>query len=309
MTAAASHALIYAKLTGVALIWGGSFIAARVVAVEMPAPTAALWRYLIATTALLVLSFAIERGLPRLSRAQANSVLLLAVTGVVFYSVFYMYGMQTVSASRGSLIIATLPAATLLGGALFLHEPLTLRRGAGIAIALFGVAVELGRGNPLALLQGHAGIGEAWLFGGVLSWAAYTLLGRPLLKEMTPLAATTYASIIGTVLLAILCAATGDLALPTATLRGWGGLVFLGLFGTALAYIWFYDGVHALGPARTSIFVNLVPIAAITFAVLLLGEPLEVSMIVGAALVVSGVFIINWPARATASAPVAAPLH
>jgi drug/metabolite transporter (DMT)-like permease len=290
-------AVIYAKLTGVALVWGGSFIAARVVAVEMAAPTAALWRYVIATIALLGLSFLFERGLPRLSRVQIVDVFLLGVTGVVFYNLFFMYGMQSVSASRGSLIIATVPAATLLGGALFLHEALTLRRGAGIAIALFGVAVELGHGNPLALFRGHAGIGEAWLFGCVLSWAAYTLLGRRLLTGLSPLAATTYAALIGTVLLVALCAVAGDPMLPAATPRGWLALAFLGLLGTALAYIWFYDGVRALGPARTSVFVNLVPIAAITFAVLLLSEPLELSMIVGAALVVSGVFIINWPVR------------
>jgi drug/metabolite transporter (DMT)-like permease len=308
MTAPAPHALIYAKLAGVALVWGGSFIAARVVAVEMAAPTAALWRYLIATTVLLMLSFAFERGLPRLSRTQAVGVAALAVTGVVFYSVFYMYGMQTVTASRGSLIIATVPAATLLGAALFLHEPLTLRRGAGITIALFGVAVELGHGHPLALLLGHAGMGEVWLFGCVLSWAAYTLLGKRLLKDLSPLAATTYAAIIGTAILVALCAATDDLVMPAATPRGWVGLAFLGLFGTALAYIWFYDGVRAVGPARTAVFVNLVPIAAIALAVLLLGEPLEISMIVGAALVVSGVFVINWPARAD-PAPSVAVLH
>ncbi len=297
---------VYAKLTAVALVWGGSFIAARVVAMETTTFTAALWRYVIATAALVALSLVLERGLPRLTPAQMPGVCLLGVTGVVLYNLLFLYGMQTVSASRGSLIIATVPAATLLGGALFLHEPLTPRRGAGIVIALLGVAVELGRGNPLVLFQGHAGIGEAALFGGVLSWAAYTLLGRRLLTELSPLAATTYAALVGTPLLALLCLATGDLALPAATARGWGSLLFLGLFGTALAYIWFYDGVRAIGPARTSVFVNLVPIAAITFAVLLLGEPLLPSMIVGAALVVSGVFIINWPAR-TASAASAAP--
>ena len=72
-------ALIYAKLTGVALVWGGSFIAARVVAVEMPAPTAALWRYVIATGTLVVLSLVFERGLPRISRGQVIGVSLLGV--------------------------------------------------------------------------------------------------------------------------------------------------------------------------------------------------------------------------------------
>jgi drug/metabolite transporter (DMT)-like permease len=303
MTPVAALVPVYAKLTAVALVWGGSFIAARVVAQEMPTFTAALWRYVIATAALVVLSFLLERGLPRLSRAQALGVCLLGVTGVVLYNVLFIYGMQSVPASRGSLIIATVPAATLLGGALFLHEPLTLRKGAGIAIALLGVAIELGHGNPLVMFEGHAGIGEAALFGGVLAWAAYTLLGRSLLTELSPLAATTYAALIGTVLLALLCLATGDSIVPAANRRGWIALLFLGLLGTALAYIWFYDGVRAIGPARTSVFVNLVPIAAITFAVLLLNEPLLPSMIVGAVLVVSGVFIINWPARTNAVAP------
>ncbi len=306
MTPVAAPLPVYAKLTVVALVWGGSFIAARVVAQEMPTFTAALWRYVIATTALVALSFMLERGLPRLSRVQALGVCLLGVTGVVLYNVLFLYGMQSVPASRGSLIVATVPAATLVGGALFMHEPLTLRKSAGIAVALLGVAIELGRGNPLVMFQGHAGIGEAALFGGVLAWAAYTLLGRRLLTELSPLAATTYAALVGTALLVLLCVATGDFAVPAANQRGWLSLLFLGLLGTALAYIWFYDGVHAIGPARTSVFVNLVPIAAITFAVLLLNEPLLPSMIVGAALVVSGVFIINWPAR-TDGAPAASP--
>jgi len=306
MTPVAAPLPVYAKLTVVALVWGGSFIAARVVAQEMPTFTAALWRYVIATTALVALSFMLERGLPRLSRVQALGVCLLGVTGVVLYNVLFLYGMQSVPASRGSLIVATVPAATLVGGALFMHEPLTLRKSAGIAVALLGVAIELGRGNPLVMFQGHVGIGEAALFGGVLAWAAYTLLGRRLLTELSPLSATTYAALVGTALLVLLCVATGDFAVPAANQHGWLSLLFLGLLGTALAYIWFYDGVHAIGPARTSVFVNLVPIAAITFAVLLLDEPLLPSMIVGAALVVSGVFIINWPAR-TDAAPAASP--
>ena len=74
------------------------------------------------------------------------------------------------------------------------------------------------------------------------------------------------------------------------------------MFGTAIAFVWFYDGVKALGPARTAVFINLVPVAAVTLGVLLLGEPLELSMLTGGALVILGVFIINRPvATATPS--------
>lgn len=299
MTPATRISTIYARLVLVALMWGGTFIAARVVAPQMAAPVAALWRYVIATAALLLLSFAVESGLPRLSRGQWVGVSLLGATGVMAYNLFFLFGMETVSASRGSLIIATTPAATMLGGALFLHEPLTLRRVAGVVIALLGVAIELGHGNPLVLFDGHAGVGEAALFGGVLSWATYTLIGKRLLTDLSPLAATTYAALTGSAMLAALCAVSGDLALPQATIKGWLALAYMGVFGTAIAFIWFYDGVRTIGPARSMVFVNLVPIFAIAFAMLLLGERLEMSMVAGAVLVITGVFIINRADRAT----------
>jgi drug/metabolite transporter (DMT)-like permease len=83
-------------------------------------------------------------------------------------------------------------------------------------------------------------------------------------------------------------------------------LVFLGVFGTAIAFVWFYEGVQAIGPARTAVFINLVPVAAVTLGVLLLGEPLELSMLTGGALVILGVFIINRPAVAMPAATVTA---
>ena len=67
MTSEPHLSTIYGRLVLVATMWGGTFIAGRVAAAQMTAPTAALWRYVIATVALLVLSFVIERGLPRLS--------------------------------------------------------------------------------------------------------------------------------------------------------------------------------------------------------------------------------------------------
>ncbi len=306
MTSEPRPSTIYARLVLVAMMWGGTFIAGRVAAAQMTAPVAGLWRYLIATAALLLLSFVIERGLPRLSRGQWIGVCLLGATGVMAYNLCFMFGMETVSASRGSLIIATVPAATLLGGALFLREPLTLRRVAGVLIALLGVAVELGHGNPLVLFDGHSGIGEVALFGGVLSWAAYTLIGKRLLTDMSPLAATTYAALTGTAMLALVCAVNGDLVLPQVTFKAWMALVYMGIFGTAIAFIWFYDGVRTIGPARSMVFVNLVPIFAIAFAMLLLGETLEMSMVAGAVLVIAGVFIINKPDRAAAVSPATA---
>ncbi|HEX7270564.1 MAG TPA: DMT family transporter [Casimicrobiaceae bacterium] len=132
MKVEASSTGIYARLVVVAIVWGASFIAGRVVSTEMDAVTAALWRYVIAATALVAAALAIERGLPRLSAKQWGGIVVLGILGVSAYNLCFMYGLQTVSASRASLIIALNPAATLIGGAMFLHEPLTRDRVLGI---------------------------------------------------------------------------------------------------------------------------------------------------------------------------------
>ena len=309
MTAVANRGGIYLKLVLVAFIWGGTFIAGKVAMAEMSAPVAALWRYIIATATLLVVLVAVERRMPRMATAQWVSVVLLGVTGVAAYNLCFMFGIQKVTAARGSLIIALNPAATLLGGALFLHEPLNRYRVIGIVVALLGVAVELSGGNPLMLFSGQLGIGEAAIFGCVLSWAAYTLIGKRLLGEgLSPIATTTYAALVGTAMLVAVSAAAGDLGVPRVSPKAWLSLAFMGVLGTAVAFVWFYDGVRAIGPARTAVFINLVPVVAITLGVVLLGETLHWSMLAGGALVVAGVFIINRAPAPTLPAP-HAPSH
>jgi drug/metabolite transporter (DMT)-like permease len=307
MTPEPSRAGVYVRLALVAAIWGSTFIAGRVVSAEMSAPAAAFGRFLIATLSLAILLVIQEHGFPRLSFAQWMKFTLLGAIGVAAYALLFMYGLQSVTASRGSLIMALVPAATLLGGALFLHEPLTRQRVLGVALALLGVAVELGDGNPLRLVTGPIGYGEAAMFGCVLAWSAYTLLGKRIMGEgMSPLAATTCAAITGTAILFVACAAAGDLTLPHGTWKGWLALAYMGVLGTAIAYIWFFDGVKVIGPARSAVFINLVPVVAITLGVLLLGEKLDFAMVGGAALVVVGVFIIN---RAQVGEPVPAAAH
>ncbi len=82
--------------------------------------------------------------------------------------------------------------------------------------------------------------------------------------------------------------------------------MFLGIFGTAVALVLFYGGVRAIGPARTSVFINLVPVFAVALGVLLLGEPLEFAMVAGGALVIAGIFLLNRPEPAQARLAAAA---
>lgn len=284
---------VYAKLVGVAVIWGGTFIAGRIAAPEMGASPAAFWRYVVACAALLVAAFAMERGLARLNGRQWLGVILLGATGVAAYNLFFMLGLRVVPAGRASLIVALNPAAVLAGAALFFHEPLSRRKLAGMALALAGAAVVIGHGDPLALLAGGLGHGEALIFGCVVSWAAFTLIAKRLMTGLSPLAITTYASLTGTAILAVAVVVEGVPILPHASASAWLAIAFLGVLGTGVAFVWYNDGVRKLGAARASVFINLVPVAAVALAWLILGERVDLSMVAGGALVIAGVYTLN----------------
>ena len=293
----------YGKLTLMALFWGGTFIGGRIAAGEMTPAAAALWRYVIGIVLLVAAAYVLEGGLPRLSARQWLGVVLLGATGVVLFNLCFMYALARVPASRASLIMALNPAVTLIAAAIFLHEHLTRSKVLGIAIALAGVAVVLGHGNPANLFSGSVGIGEIVMFGCPLAWTANTLVAKRMLGNVSAIGQTAFGSIAGALMLVAMLAFQGELALPHVSARVWGALVFLGIFGTAIALVLFYDGVRRIGAARASVFINLVPVFAVLLGVLVLHEALETSMLVGGALVIGGILLLNRPAApATAGA-------
>jgi drug/metabolite transporter (DMT)-like permease len=83
--------------------------------------------------------------------------------------------------------------------------------------------------------------------------------------------------------------------LAQVSMEGWIAFAYLVLFGTVISFLWFYEGVKALGAARASQFINLVPPLAVAESVLLLGEPLTPALYVGTALVVVGLYLTNRP--------------
>ena len=81
--------------------------------------------------------------------------------------------------------------------------------------------------------------------------------------------------------------------ITTLTWQVWASLAFLGILGTAVAFVWFYEGIQALGMSRAVVFNNLVPLFGVLLAWLILNEPIHPSLLLGGALAVAGVFLVN----------------
>jgi drug/metabolite transporter (DMT)-like permease len=164
----------------------------------------------------------------------------------------------------------------------------------GVAVALFGVSIVVSRGDFRSFANGGLGLGELYMFAAVTSWALYTILGRKVLGGLTPLAATNYAALWGTLMLGLVAAPAFDTLHPTQfDARMVVSLLYLGVFGTAVAFVWYYMSVKKVGASTTSIFNNLVPVFGVAISVLVLGEPLLVSMMVGGAVTILGVLMVS----------------
>jgi drug/metabolite transporter (DMT)-like permease len=293
--------MVYIKLVFVTLFWGGTFIAGRLLAQTMPHMTAATGRYAVAVVLLVLLAWKKEGGLPRLNKSQLVGTMALGLTGMFLYNACFFAALARMPAGRTALFVALNPIVTALASAVLFRERLGAVKWLGIVIALVGATVIITRGDLLGTLHDISqsiGVGELLMFVAITAWAAYTLIGRNVLKGLSPIAATTYGSMWGLGFLA--CGAAFEFPGIEWSKFGWqvwAAILYLGAFGTVIGFVWYYEGVKAIGPSRTAVFNNLVPAFGIALAALLLGEPILVSMVVGGVLTIIGVTLTNRPSR------------
>ncbi|MDJ0804215.1 MAG: DMT family transporter [Desulfobacterales bacterium] len=291
---------VYVKLFGMAVFWGGTFIAGKLAAQNVGPFSAAFLRFAIASVFLLLAAWKFEGRLPAIRSRQLLPVFLLGLTGVLAYNVFFFKGLKLVEAGRAAIIIANNPIGIALFSALIFRERLTPLRLAGILVSISGAVIVITRGSWSSLGSGVVGWGELFILGCVASWVTFSLLGKALLKEMSPLSSILYASLSGTLCLALPAWQEGlPAAWPGYTLTDWLALFYLGFFGTVLGFVWYYEGIQRIGATKAGVFINFVPISAIVFSFFILGEPLTGSLLAGTLLVLSGVYLTNRPTTAS----------
>jgi drug/metabolite transporter (DMT)-like permease len=289
--------MIYLKLFLTAVFWGGTFIAGRILAQEVQPWSGSFLRFLVASVCMIPLVWHFEGRLQPLRKKQLLLVFLSGMTGVFLYNVFFLTGLQTMMASRASVIVASNPVfISLFAALLFRGERLTLVKIIGIVISVSGAVYVISRGNPADILQGGLGRGEMLIFGCVLSWVSYSLIGKIVMKDVQPVSAVTYACLFGAAALlppALFEGMAGSLG--NYSMPAWLSIVYLGFFGTCLGFVWYYEGIKQIGPSKSAVFINFVPISAVIMSFFLLGETIDASLLIGAALVLSGIYLTNRP--------------
>ena len=297
------------------LIWGANYSVIKRAFDEMPPQVFNAIRIALASAIFLTAIRVAQRRARRsggklssvfytpfqLTRRDRVDLLWLGLVGHWMYQLFFVGGVALTNVSNGALIIGATPVVIATVSALMGREKIGMLHWIGAAVSIAGIYFVVGRG---ASFGGTTLRGDVLVMISVGCWTAYTLGGARLIKRHSPLYVTGVTMAIGAVPYVIL-------ALPQIARMNWGvvsawtwtALVLSAVLALCLSYLIWYTAVQRIGPARTSIYSNLVPIVAIGFAAAWLGEPLTRTTLLGGAAVLTGVFLSRLGRSAVSAKP------
>ena len=293
------------SLTAV-LCWGAMFTVASTALDRVDAVHMTAIRYVVASAIFLALLAAFEG--PRSLRLDGRlaRVAILGTAGFAGFNLFSFAALEHTTPEHASLVVATTPLLTLLGGWLTAGARPTRVQLACVAVAFAGVALVITRGD-LGTLGGGVGLGELMVLAGTTCWVGY-ILGTAALPTWSPLRFTALTATAGTVSILVLTALADAAGLLTPPSPADVGAIapqmgYLILFGALLAVFAWNTGVRRIGPANAALFMNLVPVTAFVIEAARGTNPTAVELL-GAAITLAALVVANLAGRSAArSAP------
>jgi drug/metabolite transporter (DMT)-like permease len=288
----------YLLLSLTALFWAGNIVLARYVAGHVPPMTLSCVRWIGAFLVLLPFSWPhLRRDWPAL-RARLPLMVMLSATGFSINNALSYWALQYTQAINALLIQSSGPLFVALWSLLLFGVRLTWAQFAGIAISLAGVLTILLRGDLEALANIQFNKGDVMFASAVLSFGLYSALmtRRPVTHQLSLIVFTIGCGALLLMPFSIWEFSAGlRLKFDALTIAT---LVYIVIFPSALAYLFFNRGIALIGPNRAAPFFHLVPVFGSAMAILLLGEQPRLFHLVGYLMVLAGVVIASRQASA-----------
>lgn len=282
------HLAIIALILAASL-WGSAFVATKVAVAEFQPFTLALLRFVLASAILLPIAHHQWGRTTRRTPLPWPTLALLGLFGVTLFYASFNLGMAHTTATKGSLIHGAIPALTALAAIVVLRERPSLLNVIGIALSIGGVVVIVGIASG-DLASGTI-LGDALILASALVWTAFTVLGKRIGPQMPSVVTAAYTSLFGTLFLVPLAGyEVTTTSIGPVTPLGLLALAYLTLGSSAAALLLWTFSLSHLNASQVGVFMNFVPVTGVATAVMLLGEPLLPSQIVGGALVLLGVY-------------------
>jgi drug/metabolite transporter (DMT)-like permease len=275
----------------ISVFWGSSYLFIKL-GIETLSPFTLIACRLFFGAVILAVALRLARvTLPR-ERSTYGKLVIMALFNIVIPFSLITWGERYIDSAVAAILQATTPLFTIIFASLALsEEALTLNRLVGLIIGFGGVVILLGRA-----LGGGGGdqiVGEVAIALSSLSYAAGNVFVRLRMRGLHPTVPAFFQVGIAFVIVAALAVVFESPVHLPADFQALFSVVWLGVFGSALAYLIYFRLVHVLGPTRLSLTTYVMPIVAIALGLAVRGERLDIRELVGAGVILGGVGLVN----------------
>jgi drug/metabolite transporter (DMT)-like permease len=279
-------------LAAAALLWSGNFIVGRALRDDIDPITLNLYRW-----ALCLLIFLPWVG-PRAWRCRHvvarewRLLLALGITGIAAFQTLVYFALTSTTAINALLMLSSAPTAILVGAALTSGSRPSREQWVGTLVSLVGACILVTRGSLAVLLDLSPARGDLWMIVAVLLWAVYSLLLRRRPPDL-PQDVTLASSMVPAVVLLLAAKMTAPAAPLALTPSVVGGLIYVAVFASLIAFLLWSYGVSLIGPERAGQYLQLMPVFGAMLAMALLGETIVLPQVVGALCVLAGIALVE----------------
>ena len=283
--------MIYGFLVLAMILWGGNIVAAKFVIREISPLLATIIRFFLFSAALLVIIYWREGRVVIPTRSQFPSLVALGLFGTVLNNGLQFTGLLYSTAANCAVLSLIGPPVTAMLAKVLLHEKMPRYGWLGLAVSAVGVLVLVSSGSWEVLKKLSFNWGDLLLIASFLCWSGYSIVGRKIMHELSAMTTTLWASGLGTVMIVPLLLMEGfDGRIPLSPMN-WAAMLYMGFGSGLVAFTLWNISVKAVGAGRAAIFINILPLAGVFFAYLLLGEEIGWHHWMGGAWIAGGVWL------------------
>ncbi len=282
----------------VILVWGFNFPIIKAVLALMHPHAMNVFRLWAAALALGALHYVYQKRAGEAFFAPLRThgwrLFGLGLIGYLFYQFCFIVGVDNTTAGSAALIMASAPLWTAVFGHFLRFDTLRPLAWIGLLITFAGAVVIVVGGTKAIDFGDTTFFGNVVMTVAAVFWGAYTVLSKPLTRQLSPVAITFLGLLFALPFLTMLAIPYFD-SVEWNRLNGWiwVAIIFSGSLSTGLTVVIWNNSVKNVGPSHTAVYGNLVPFVALFSGAWLLAEPILLAQLAGGVLILGGLFVMR----------------
>jgi drug/metabolite transporter (DMT)-like permease len=272
------------------VVFSGSFVAGKYTTYELGPFTTSFLRYFVALVFLAVLLFRFGLKSLRIHIKDIFHLSLIGLFGIVIYHSLFLIALGHTLVANTAIINAFNPVVTSVLSVLFLREILKWKNYLGVAIAFAGVLCLLSKGDISRIYNFNFARGDLIMIVAMLSFVVYALLVKPISRRYSSFTITFYSTLSAVIILLIMSFTENNIEqIAGISFRTAVSILYMGIFGSALGYLFYNMGIKELGTTKTSSIVySFVPVFATILSFLFFNESITIVLFVSIIMIVAG---------------------